>query len=259
MSIYFKHDGFATEEDGIAHGFFGSVGGVSKGLYASLNCGLATEDHPANIRANRVLAMEALGVETSDLHNVYQIHSNKCVHVEPGNNGKKPSEADALVTDQAGHTLSILTADCTPVLFRGKKEDGSHVIGAAHAGWKGALSGVLENTVKNMHNLGAKKESIYAVIGPTIGPESYEVGSEFKANFVNTNEDFYTYFKTLKSQIFFDLPSFCADRLRSAGVENVLMKNLDTYFHEDEFFSYRRSTHRRDKDYGRQISLISIS
>ncbi len=257
MSIYFKHDGFATIESGIAHGFFGSEGGVSKGIYSSLNCGLGSDDDPANIRANRVLALEALGLEKTRLHNVHQVHSTKCVFIDPDQRGAT-IEADALVTDQAGQTLSILTADCAPVLFHGQKKDGAFVIGAAHAGWKGALYGVLENTMKAMISLGAEEDTFHAVIGPMIGPDSYEVGQEFKEIFVKENENYQSYFKDIQDKTYFDLPSFCADRLRYAGIEHVFQRNIDTCFNEDEFFSYRRATHRGDKDYGRQISLISI-
>lgn len=256
MSIFFKHDEFSLLNNSVVHGFFGSEGGVSKGLYSSLNCGLGSDDHPANVRANRVLALEALDLDKTDLHNVHQIHSNKCVIID--GEQERPAEADALVTDKPGHTISILTADCTPVLFQGKKANGDAVIGAAHAGWKGAVSGVLQNTVKSMQKLGADVKTITAVIGPTIGPESYEVGAEFKENFIQTNPSFGEFFQNRKSSIYFDLPSFCKSRLEETGIKDIKMKNLDTFFHENDFFSYRRATHRKDKDYGRQISMISI-
>ena len=256
MAIYYKHDDFEGLSERVTHGFFGSEGGVSKGLYSSLNCGLGSDDHPANVRANRVMAMEALKLDGATLHNVYQIHSNKCVLIN--GDEEKHAEADALVTDQEGHAISILTADCTPVLFQGQKEGGQPIIGAAHAGWKGALSGVLENTVKQMVKKGADIQSITAVIGPTIGPESYEVGAEFKDNFLKQDPSYGDFFQDRKSSVFFDLPSFCKSRLEQAGVRDVKMKNLDTFFHENDFFSYRRATHRKDKDYGRQISIISI-
>lgn len=169
MAKYFKDDAFSDVNPRVIHGFFGSQGGVSKGLYSSLNCGLGSDDHPANVRTNRVAALKSLALEKTRLHNVHQIHSNQCVLVT--NTSQEPQKADALVSDIAGHSISILTADCTPVLFQGQKPDGASVIGAAHAGWKGAVSGVLENTIKKMVTQGAVLQTITAVIGPTIGPE----------------------------------------------------------------------------------------
>ena len=257
MSVFFQDQHFSEMNSSIIHGFFGSQGGVSKGLYSSLNCGLGSDDHPANVRANRVIAMESIGLEKANLHNVYQIHSAKCIYRK--SKTEEILEADALVTDEPGQALSILTADCAPVLFQGFKENKKPIIGAAHAGWKGAFSGVLENTIETMIKSGAVKSSISAVVGPTIGPHSYEVGEEFKSNFISKDPKYEHFFKNTNSKVFFDLPTFCKSRLKDAGIENAYLKNLDTFFHEEDFFSYRRSSHRKDKDYGRQISIICIT
>ncbi len=256
MSIYFQQKEFSGCNQRVIHGFFGSRGGVSQGVYSTLNCGLGSDDNPANVRANRITALRALGLDQTRLHNVHQIHSAKCVSIHSTKNVE--SDADALVTDQVGQTLSILTADCTPVLFQGQKHDGQPIIGAAHAGWKGAVAGVLESTIKEMCSLGAVAETIVAAIGPTIGPNSYEVGAEFKAEFIKVSSDYDQFFKQEDRGLFFDLPAFCEHKLKKAGIQQVFLKTLDTFFHEEDFFSYRRATHRKDKDYGRQISLISI-
>ncbi|HOO82901.1 MAG TPA: laccase domain-containing protein, partial [Alphaproteobacteria bacterium] len=166
----------------------------------------------------------------------------------------------AMVTDVSGLALGVLTADCAPVLFYGKKSDGAPVVGAAHAGWGGALKGVLDNTLAMMLELGAVPESIRACIGPCIGQKSYEVRDDFADTFLEEdgrNEVFFTAGRCA-GHLQFDLPGYCAAKLGRAGVKNVLIKDLDTYFNEEDFFSYRRATHRHEKDYGRQISVIMI-
>lgn len=166
------------------HGFFGRRGGVSTGLYDSLNCGAGSDDKAENIQENKKRVLQAMGgSDDSTLVTLHQIHSADCVDVQGSwENGKVP-EADAMVTDRSNCALGILTADCGPVLFYGEKDDGRPVVGAAHAGWGGALRGVLENTVSKMKEKGARPESLRAVIGPCIGPDSYEVSEDFTAPF----------------------------------------------------------------------------
>lgn len=264
--IYFEHAEFASHGRdeaiaGVFHGFFSRRGGVSEDIYASLNCGQGSDDRADAVARNRQIVADIGGFCVSNLISVHQVHSSRCVIFdERPNEGQIKLEADALATDKPGLTLSVLTADCAPVLFYGRKSDGARVIGAAHAGWKGAVGGVLENTVAKMKSLGAVDDSIEACIGPCIGKDSYEVREDFCTSFLEEDSEAEIFFKDSKNvgHLMFDLVGYCAFRLRRAGVKSVYIKDLDTYFNEEDFFSYRRTTHRRDRDYGRQISVISI-
>jgi YfiH family protein len=243
----------------IAHGFFGRRGGVSTGLYDNLNCGLGTDDDPEAVRENRRRAMEALNVRPESLVTLYQIHSADCItrpSPSVGEGGGRP-KGDAMVTDQPGLALGILTADCAPILFKGRKKTGAPVIGAAHAGWKGALGGVLENTVAAMRELGA--EDISAAIGPCIARDSYEVSADFMTPFLAQDQSNVRFFTPGKNDRVrhFDLAGYVTERLKAAGV-GAFAAGADTYKQKDQYFSYRRTTHRKEPDYGRQISMIGI-
>ena len=232
--------------ENIKHGFFTRNGGVSNGIYKSLNCGIYSNDKKDNIFKNRALACKGLS-EQAQLIEIHQTHSNK-VHVF--NNHNTVPEADAIVTDQKNIALSIVTADCAPVLFADNKNS---IIGAAHAGWKGAYSGILENTIAEMCKLGASKENIVAAIGPCIAQKSYEVGPEFFKKFRDKQ-----YFTEISNAGFyqFNLETYVSDKLLEAGVKNIDFLNKDTYPPNNGFFSYRRKTHLNEDDYGRQISII---
>jgi YfiH family protein len=239
---------------GIAHGFFGRAGGVSRGLYESLNCGLGSADDSANVRENRRRAQQALGADV--LNTLYQVHSASVVMVEaPWNAGP---QADAMVSNTKGIALGILSADCAPVLLA---DGDAGVIGAAHAGWKGALAGVIEAVIAAMEGLGARRARIAAAIGPCISQENYEVGAEFRQRFVDAQPANARFFvagsRALHHQ--FDLEAFTADRLKSAGVDNVSRLTACTYARETEFFSFRRATHRGEADYGRELSAIVLA
>ena len=251
-------DGF---EGRVNHGFFGRRGGVSGGLYESLNCGAGSGDAPSDVVKNREVVSEALGCSSERLLSLYQVHGALCLRVdEAWAQGVRP-EADAFVTDRVGIALGILTADCAPVLFCGKKSDGAPVVGAAHAGWGGAFRGVLEATVEQMVSLGAEVETIAACIGPCITQGSYEVGPEFLERFLAQDAGHGRHFKKASERAghhLFDLTGYAADRLRGAGVDQVYVTGIDTYALEQDYFSYRRATHRGEKDYGRQISAIMI-
>lgn len=243
----------------IAHGFFGRTGGVSTGIFKSLNCGfsrLAGEtDGWGSIVENRRLVADALG--GPQIVTLSQIHSPKAVTVTEAWSMAESPQADAMVTDRSEVALGILTADCAPVLFA----DGeAHVIGAAHAGWKGALSGVLEATLTAMESLGARRDRIAAAIGPCISQANYEVGPEFRDRFVAADPANAAYFlaSDRPSHHRFDLERFVADRLRGAGVDNVAALGACTYARAGDFFSYRRATHRGEPDYGREISCIVL-
>ena len=224
-----------------AHGFFGRAGGVSNGIFASLNCGPGSGDERGDVTENRRRVSETLG---GKLLTLYQIHSAEAVVVaEPWEQGP---QADAFVTNVPGLALGILTADCAPVLF---EDSEAKVIGAAHAGWKGAAGGVTDSAIAAMERLGAKRSRIAAAIGPCISQANYETGPEFRERF---DARFF-------SGRHFDLESYVAERLESAGIGRVARVSACTYAREADFFSYRRATHRGEKDYGRQISAIVLA
>jgi len=243
--------------DGIRHGFFTRQGGVSKGVYGSLNCGLGSRDDAENVRQNRALVAETLDVPPERLLTLYQIHSATAVIVDKPWNGTV-SEADALVTRTPGLAIGALTADCAPVLFCDSE---ARVIAAAHAGWRGALLGIVEATVASMERLGAKPERMVAVIGPTISQRAYEVGSDYVERFLAEEPASSPFFMTDDScgEPHFDLAGYVAERLTRAGVGTVSDLGLCTYCDETRLFSYRRSQHHGEDDYGRQISAIVLA
>jgi YfiH family protein len=243
---------------GVRHGFFTRQGGVSSGVYASLNCGPGSRDDAANVAENRARVAELLGTEASRLITLFQKHSAEAVIADkPWKDGKAP-EADAIVTAKPGLAIGVLTADCAPVLFC---DADARVIGAAHAGWRGALSGIVEATVKAMKKLGAKPERITAAIGPAISQEAYEVGAEFMQAFMADEPDSGAFFVTDEGtgEPHFDLPAYVADRLTRAGVGAITDLGHCTYCEESRLFSYRRSQHHGEEDYGRQISAILLA
>jgi YfiH family protein len=241
----------------VNHGFFTRMGGVSTGLYTSLNCGLKTDDKQTNVKANRTRAAAALDLPLEQLAIAKQVHGDKVAHVTKVWSSENAPEADAMVTAEKGIGLGVLTADCAPVLFAAKKE---RIIGAAHAGWKGALGGVLEATVEAMVKLGAKTENIQAAIGPCIGPNSYEVRDDFKAMFLNQDRDNNKYFKSSprKGHLLFNLPGYVAGRLGLAGVKTIFDTGQDTLTNETAYFSNRRAFLRSEKGFGLQISIIGV-
>jgi YfiH family protein len=244
----------------VNHAFFTREGGVSKGLYGSLNCGFGSGDHPGNVAINRSRALNRLTGD-GELLTLYQVHSSNVVIVEEAWLQKDAPKADAAVTRNPGLALGILTADCVPILLAdGGANAGSGVIGAAHAGWKGALAGVVEATVEAMVGLGAQASNITAAIGPSIHQDSYEVGPEFRDRFENSNPangNFFTssdrvgYFK-------FDLVAFVGNKFDALGI-NFETTGEDTYSDGVRFFSYRRSTHLGEEDYGRGLSAIILA
>jgi YfiH family protein len=243
---------------GISHGFFGRQGGSSTGLYDSLNCGYGSGDDISTVESNRDRVARALGLSAhTELCTAFQVHSPTVATLHSPWAWKDAPEADALVTATPGLGISILTADCLPVLFA---DADNRVIGAAHAGWKGAFSGVLEATLGAMSALGAKPESICATIGPAISQASYEVGPEFRARFVEQAPQHAGYFaaSTREGHFLFDLKAYALSRLKTAGVWQINLLAHDTCFEENAFFSYRRSCLRGEPVYGRQISAIVL-
>lgn len=235
------------------HGFLGRTGGHSTGVYASLNVGLGSGDLMAAVRANRAVALEAVapGARLVTLH---QVHSATCLVAGHWPDDERP-EADAVVTSDPSLAIAVLTADCTPVLFADR---GEGIVGAAHAGWKGALNGVLEATLAAMERLGADRSRIAAAIGPTIRQASYEVGPEFRDRFLGADPASERFFVDGPAgRPHFDLPGYAAERLSRAGVGSIEDVGIDTRTDVARFFSYRRATLAGEPDYGRQLSLIA--
>lgn len=247
---------FSENLKDVAHGFFTRKGGVSTGIYASLNCGRGSADDKTHVAENRQRVASALNTTPSQLCTLYQIHSADVITIEQPWESPLP-RADAMVTKTSGIALGVLTADCAPVLFA---DTHTGVIGAAHAGWRGAFSGVVEATIKSMCALGAKHEHIAVAIGPCIGFASYEVDTLFRDKFLEHNPAYTEYFRNSKNpqHFFFDLKGFITGKLVQAGIININLLENDTYVEEDSFFSFRRATHRREPDYGRQISAIML-
>lgn len=238
-----------------SHAFFGRPGGVSTGIYAGLNCGPGSGDAREAVLENRRRAMEALGAAA--LVTLYQVHSAEAVIVEaPWEIGAAP-HADAMATKVPGIALGILTADCAPVLFADSE---AQVIGAAHAGWKGAIGGATDAAIAAMESLGAERSRIRAAIGPCIAQESYEVDSGFRDRFLTADAANETFFiaSHRDGHFRFALEEYVAKRLSDAGLAAVEKLSADTYAAEDKFFSYRRTTHKGEPDYGRDLSAIVL-
>ncbi len=241
----------------VAHGFFSRCGGVSNGIYSSLNCGFGSGDDINHIKSNRALAVSALGANPENLITAYQVHGRTALHVDRPQSLTDSPKVDALVTDQPGITLGILTADCAPVFL---VDETVGVIGAAHAGWRGVSAGILESTIGVMGKLGANPSNITAAIGPCIGFDSYEVGPEFPALFLDERSDNSVFFKEAinPNHLMFDLAGYAAQRLRNSGILEVDQLLHDTFTHESAFFSYRRALHRKETDYGRLLSALVL-
>lgn len=242
---------------GVRHGFFTRAGGASEGLYRGLNCGSGSKDNQEHISENRRRVAEWFGVEPPALVTLYQVHSADVVTVTESWDRPDAPKADAMVTNRPGVALGILTADCGPLLFA---DEQAGVIGAAHAGWKGAQGGVAENTIREMEKLGASRDRITVALGPCIAQASYEVGPEFQEGFIELDPDNGRFFKPSRrhGHFMFDLPGYTEATVRACGVAGFVWLGLDTRADETLFFSYRRATLEGEPDYGRQISAIAL-
>ena len=254
-NIYLEADNIANIS-GVSHGFFTRNGGVSGGVYGSLNGGLGSKDKQSDIAKNRDIIRSEIGATA--LCSLAQIHSAKVVTVtEPWLSDALP-EADAMVTSQTDLALGILTADCVPVLFA---DNVAGVIGAAHAGWQGALGGVVNNTVEAMQAIGANTANIVVAIGPAIGQESYQIDAAFRAKFIigdKLSEGFFAPDASSDNHYRFDLKGYVYLKCEHAGLSNIEILSEDTYLEEKLFYSYRRTCHRAESDYGRQVSAIML-
>ncbi|MBU1213113.1 MAG: peptidoglycan editing factor PgeF [Alphaproteobacteria bacterium] len=243
---------------GIRHGFFTRQGGVSTGIYAGLNCGLGSMDDRDKVLQNRARVALKLGSTDPAVLTPYQIHSAEALVVETAFETGDPPRADALVTRTPGLAIGILTADCGSVLLADPQ---ARVVAAAHAGWRGAVGGILEATVRKMEELGARRDRIHAALGPCITQPNYEVGADFQTGLTDRNPAFMRYFATPVpgGKPHFDLPGFILAELAAKGLASIASTDCCTYANDSEFFSFRRTTHRKEPDYGRQISAILVA
>jgi polyphenol oxidase len=247
-----------SSHSGVRHAFFTRRGGVSDGVYASLNGGLGSSDDPRHVIENRRRMAGQLGLPLAALVSVHQVHSPDAVVVEaPFPRDARP-RVDGMVTRRPGLALAITTADCGPVLLA---DPGAGIAAACHAGWRGALSGILEETVEAMERLGADRKRVIAVLGPTIGRDAYEVGPEFVAQFQGQDDGSGRFFRPSprEGRSMFDLPAYIGARLTTCGIGEYADLSLCTYSDDERFFSYRRTTHRGEPDYGRLISAIALT
>ncbi|MBI1649946.1 peptidoglycan editing factor PgeF [Hyphomicrobium sulfonivorans] len=254
---------------GIRHGFFTRRGGVSNGIYAELNCGPGSADDPAAVAENRARVAQHLLRRTAgspegsraplkDVATLYQIHSGDAVAIDSYPAPDNRPKADGVVTATPGLVIGVLTADCGPVLFADAE---AKVVGAAHAGWRGAVGGVLAATVAQMEKLGARRERIIAAVGPCINQDAYEVGPDFEATLLKSCADNSRFLARAEpnSKAHFDLPGFVVSQLDKLGLAQIERQSPCTYVNESQFFSFRRSQHRSEGDYGRQISAIVVT
>jgi len=242
----------------IRHSFFTRSGGISSGIYASLNCGAGSDDTPTNVVENKSRAMAMLDLPASALRTLYQVHSADVISVDESTDFTTAIKADAMVSTTPGIALGILTADCVPILFADSK---NKVIGAAHSGWKGSLGAIGKNVIEAMIKLGAERSEINVAIGPSIQQPSYEVGPDFPNPFLEKDPELRRFFIPSKKEghWMFDLTGFVQDQISTQNIGKIDRLPNDTYQQEQEFFSYRRMCHRGESDYGRQLSAIALS
>ncbi len=245
-------------QPGIRHGFFTRVGGVSQGLYAGLNCGLGSADDAALVIENRRRAGSHLGGRDDGVVTLYQCHGMTALSIDRAPLRDALPKADAVVTKTPGLVIGVLTADCAPVLLADPK---AGIIAACHAGWRGAVGGIIESTIVEMERIGADRRRIHAALGPCINQPAYEVGEDFRRDFVARDAGFSKYFGRLSADTkpHFDLPGFVMDQLEAAQLASIVNAAQCTHASESLFFSFRRATQRKDADYGRQISAIVVT
>ena len=241
----------------ISHGFFNRNGGKSRGIYKSLNCGLGSKDKKNKVEKNLEIAKNKISKKSKNMFLLHQVHSNKIVFLDKNfkfNN--KRIKADAIITDQKKLPIAVLTADCVPILMHDNRRN---MIAAIHAGWKGALKGIVNNVINFMLKKGCNKKHIIAAIGPCIGSANYNVKEDFKKKFLEKDKKNIKFFKNKKNIIYFDLPNYVKSQLKFNKITNIDMKNVDTFDKKNNFFSARQSLKSKHDDYGRNISIIMIN
>ena len=246
-----------SKQKNIVHGFFNKKGGISRGIYKSLNCGPGSNDKKNNVKTNLRIVKNKISKNSKNIFLLHQMHSNKFVFVDKNFKiNRKKIKADAVITNQKKLPIAILTADCAPILLYDKK---NNIIAAIHAGWKGAFSGIIKKVINFIVKKGCDKKSITAAIGPCINQDSYNVGEDFKKKFLQKDKKNKIFFKKKKNILYFDLPNFVKFQLLSNKITNIDMINIDTFNKKNNFFSARQSLRLKHDDYGRNISIIMIN
>ena len=241
----------------IKHGFFNNTGGVSVGIYKSLNCGIGSKDKKINVERNIKIVSSKLGLKTTFIYFVKQSHSNKFIFLKKTSKIKNRSiNGDAIISDKKGLPIAVLTADCVPILIYDKKRK---MVAAIHAGWRGAYNGILRRVIQFMLKKGCEPRNMVAAIGPSISKKNYEVKLRFKKNFIIKDKNNTKFFFTKKNKIYFDLKNYVKNQIKLNLIDNIDLINIDTFDKKNNFFSARRSLKLRQNDYGRNISLIMIN
>ena len=241
----------------ISHGFFNKNGGVSKGIYKSLNCGVGSKDKKNNIKKNLKIVRRKIGKKSKEIFLVKQIHSDKFLFLSKNTKVKNRSiSADAIITEKKNFPIAVLTADCVPLLLFDKKRG---MVSAIHAGWKGALKGIISKVIKFMVKKGCNRKDIIVAIGPSIAQKNYNVKLDFKNKFIKKHKKNKIFFKNINKLIYFDLPNYIKSQLKFNKISKIDMINIDTYNKKNNLFSARRSLKLKHDDYGRNISIIMIN
>jgi YfiH family protein len=245
-----------TKIKNLKHGFFNSIGGHSKNIYKSLNCGPGSLDNKINVKKNLQIVRKKISNKAKNIFFLHQIHSNKFIFIDKKYNNKNKPKADAIITDQINLPIAVLTADCAPILIY---DDKIKMIAAIHAGWKGAFKGIINKVIKFMIKKGCDLENITAVIGPSISQKNYEVKQDFKRKFIKKDKKNYIFFKNKKNRLYFDLTSYIYSSLKKIKITNIDILNIDTFDIKNKFFSARRALKLKHNDYGRNISIIMLN
>ena len=244
-----------TRVKNLKHGFFNSIGGKSKNIYKSLNCGPGSKDLSSNVKKNLQIVKKKINKSAKNIFLLHQIHSNKFIYINNRYKFKKKPKADAIITNERNLPIAVLTADCAPILICDSKKK---MIAAIHAGWKGAYKGIIKKVIKFMFKKGCKSENMTAVVGPCIAAENYEIKQDFIKKFLKKDKKNEIFFKKIKSKNYFNLSKYIYSQLKNLEVKNIDMINKDTFNAKNNFFSARRSISRNENDYGRNISIIMI-
>ncbi|MDC0240319.1 peptidoglycan editing factor PgeF [Candidatus Pelagibacter sp.] len=245
-----------TKIKNLKHGFFNSIGGHSKNIYKSLNCGPGSLDNKSNIKKNLQIVKKKISNKAKNIFLLNQVHSNKFIFIDKKYNNKNKPKVDAVITNQKNLPIAVLTADCTPILIY---DDKAKMIAAIHAGWKGAFKGIVHKVIKLMIKKGCKLEHITAVIGPSISSKNYEVKDDFKKKFIKKDKKNLIFFKNKKNKLYFDLPKYIYASLKTIKIKHIDFLKIDTFDIKNKFFSARRALKLKHNDYGRNISIIMLN
>ena len=240
----------------LKHYFFNSIGGHSKNIYKSLNCGPGSKDNKKNVKKNLQIVRKKISKKAKNIFLAHQIHSNKFIFIDETYDNKKRPKADAIITNRKNFPIAVLTADCAPILIY---EDKMKMIAAIHAGWKGAFKGIITKVIKFMIKKGCKLKNITAVVGPSISQKNYEVKDDFKKKFIQKDKKNYIFFKNKKNRLYFDLTKYIYASLKTIKIKNIDILKIDTFDIKNKFFSARRALKLKHNDYGRNISIIMLN